>query len=406
MQPIPHRLRPVKRAIEASAKRRLLAIAVGVAVVGVTTIVFGRQLVGSDDAATPKTSAAAKPEAPTGVTVSLVSPLSMPFARSIAATGTVMARDELIIGSDASGVRLTEVPVEVGAQVQRGQLLARGDDALLRAELAQRDASLHQAQAELAQARDYLDRAERVVDAGVYSAEVLQTRRHNAAASQAKVDLAQAQRRELEVRIAQTRVLAPSAGVISKKMATVGQVVQPGSELFRMIKDGQLEWMAELPAHSMTQVQPGASVRVRLDGGEPIDATVRLIAPTLDASTRNGLVHVALPKATTIKAGTHANGEILIQQVRGIALPEAAVVTRDGYPFVYVVSADQVAHIKRIETGMRLRGLVEVTSGLVTDDKVVGIGAGFVKDGERVRVAKQPASEQLAQGAQPQGAQQ
>jgi RND family efflux transporter MFP subunit len=329
--------------------------------------------------------------------VSLVSPQSMPFARSIAATGTVMARDELIIGSDASGVRLTEVLVEVGTVVQRGQLLARGDDALLRAELAQRDASLRQAQAELAQAKDYLDRAERVVDAGVYSAEVLQTRRHNAVAAQAKVDLAQAQRRELEVRIAQTRVLAPSAGVISKKLATVGQVVQPGSELFRMIKDGQLEWMAELPAHSMTQIQPGASVRVRLDGGEPIDATVRLIAPTLDAGTRNGLVHVALPKGAGIKAGTHANGEILVKQVRGIALPEGAVLTRDGYPFVYVVSADNVARMKRVETGMRLRGLVEVTSGLTAEDQVVGIGAGFVKDGERVRVATQGTAQQVAQ---------
>jgi len=399
MQPIPHRLRPVKRAIEATAKRRLLAVAAGVAVVGVTTLVFGKQFVGHDVAA-PKTSAAVKPEAATGVTVGLVSPLSMPFARSIPATGTVMARDELIIGSDASGVRLTEVLVEVGTPVHRGQLLARADDALLRAELAQRDASLRQAQAELGQAKDYLERAERVVDAGVYSAEVLQTRRHNAAAAQAKVDLAQAQRRELEVRIAQTRVSAPSDGVVSKKLATVGQVVQPGSELFRLIKDGQLEWMAELPAHSMTRVQPGASVRVRLDGGEPIDGTVRLIAPTLDTATRNGLVHVALPKGAAVKAGTHANGEILIQQVRGIALPEAAVLTRDGYPFVYVVSADQVAHMKRIETGIRMRGLVEVTSGLAPEDKVVGIGAGFVKDGERVHIAAQPASQQVAQGPQ------
>jgi len=395
MQPIPHRLLPVKRAIQATTTRRLVAAAVGLAVIGVTTMVFGRQIAGSEADAAPQATPSVQADT-TGVTVGLVAPLSMPFARSIAATGTVMARDELIIGSDASGVRLTDVLVEVGAQVQRGQLLARADDALLRAELAQREAAVRQAQAELAQAQDYLERAERVVDAGVYSAEVLQTRRHNAMATQAKLELAQAQRRELEVRIAQTRVLAPSAGVISKKLATVGQVVQPGSELFRLIKDGQLEWMAELPAHSMTQVQPGASVRVRLDGTAPIDATVRLVAPTLDANTRNGLVHVALPRSAAMKAGTHANGEILIQQVQGIALPEAAVLTRDGYPFVFVVSADHVAHMKRIETGMRLRGLVEVTAGLAPSDQVVGIGAGFVKDGERVRIASTPAP-QVAQ---------
>jgi len=394
MQPIPFRLRAVKRAIEATTERRLIAAAVGLAVVVTATLVFGKPAPEGSDATSKATPAISRDSA--GITVSLVTPLATQFARSIPATGTVAPRDELIIGSDATGVRLTEVLVEVGAVVQRGQLLARGDDALLRAELAQRDASVRQAQAELLQAQDNLERAERVKDSGVYSAEALQTRRHNAMAVQAKLELAMAQRRELEVRIAQTRVLAPSAGVVSKKLATVGQVVQPGSELFRLIKDGQLEWMAELPAHSMTQVQPGASVRVRLDGAEAIDATVRLVAPTLDANTRNGVVYVALPRGTAIKAGTHANGEILIQQVRAIALPEAAVLTRDGYPFVYVVSGDGTARMKRIETGARLRGLVEVTSGLDMVDQVVGTGAGFVKDGERVRVAPQ----QMAQGAQ------
>ena len=396
MQPIPFRLQRVADAIRATLDRRLIAAAVGLVALGTATLVVSSQDSGKarSDAATRTVAAAAQS---TGVTVSLVSPTPMPFARSIPATGTVMARDELIIGSDAAGVRLTEVLVDVGAVVQRGQLLARGDDALLRAELAQREASVRQAQAELLQAQDYLERAERVKDSGVYSAEALQTRRHNAMAVQAKLELAQAHKRELDVRIAQTRVLAPAAGVVSKKLATVGQVVQPGSELFRLIRDGQLEWMAELPAHSMTQVQPGASVRVRLDGAPAIDGTVRLVAPTLDAGTRNGLVYVALPRDSAIKAGTHANGEILIQQVRGIALPEAAVLTRDGYPFVYVVTGDHVARMKRIETGTRLRGLVEVTSGLDASDQVVGIGAGFVKDGERVRIAPHAAAQQLAQ---------
>lgn len=392
MQQLPLRLHPVVHAIHSSLGRRVLAAAVGLTALGFATLVLS-----SPDSAKSKadaTAATANAASKTaGVTVSLIAPTGTAFARSLPATGTVAARDELVIGSDAAGVRLTEVLVEVGAVVQRGQLLARGDDSLLRAELAQRDAGIRQAQAELAQAVDNLDRAERVKDSGVYSAEQLQTRRHNALAAQAKVELAQAQRRELEVRIAQTRVFAPSAGVVSKKSATVGAVMQPGNELFRLIKDGQLEWLAELPAHAMAQVQPGASAKVRLDGGEPVDATVRLVAPTLDAATRNGLVYVALPKNAAIKAGTHAKGEIVVALARGIALPEAAVITRDGYPYVFVVGADSVARMKRIDTGARLRGMVEVTSGLTANDSVVGIGAGFVKDGETVRVAPSQAKD-------------
>ena len=55
----------------------------------------------------------------------------------------------------------------------------------------------------------------------------------------------------------------------------------------------------------MARIQPGASAKVRLDGGEPVDATVRLVAPTLDAVTRNGLVHVALPKGSKLQFITH-----------------------------------------------------------------------------------------------------
>src|SRR5262245_62903276 len=98
MQPIPHRLLPVKRAIQATSTRRLVAAAVGLTVIGVTTLVFGRQIVGAESDATPKAAPTTQADAATGVTVGLVSPLSMPFARSIAATGTVRARDELIIG--------------------------------------------------------------------------------------------------------------------------------------------------------------------------------------------------------------------------------------------------------------------------------------------------------------------
>ena len=321
------------------------------------------------------------------MTVGVVSPSETRFDRAIAATGTVTPRDELIIGSDASGVRLTEVLVEIGSVVEKGQLLARADDAQLRAQLAQQDALVKQAQVELAQAQANFERAERLKDSGVYSTETAETRKTSALAAKAKLDLALAQRRELEVKIGYTRVTAPSAGVISKKSATVGAVVQPGVEMFRLIRDGQLEWLAELPNHSISRVQPGSPVRLALDDGRTIEAKVRMLAPTIDTNTRNGLVHVALPKGTPLKAGSHARGEILVDNARALAIPESSVLTRDGYPFVYVVGADEVARIAKIQTGARQRGLVEVTTGLAPDARVVGTGAGFVKDGDLVRVA-------------------
>ena len=323
------------------------------------------------------------------VTVELVAPVPSQFTRSIAATGTVAARDELVIGSDATGVRLLEVLVDVGSAVTKGQLLARGDDATLRAQLAQMEAQIRQAQAELTQAESNVERSERIRDSGVYSVETLQTRQTSAMSARAKLELAVAQKRELEIRIAQTRVVAPANGVIARKTATVGAVVQPGTELFRLIRDGEIEWLAELPSHSITRVQAGVAVRVQLDDGSALDAKVRQVAPTMDAATRNGLVYVTLPRGAALRPGAHARGEILLASSEALSLPETAIMTRDGYPFVYLVGADGVARLKRIDTGARQRGMVEV-SGLGADARVISTGAGFVKDGELVRLASEP----------------
>lgn len=312
------------------------------------------------------------------------------LARTVAASGGIAARDELVVGSDASGVRLAEVKVEIGSIVRRGQLLARGDDAQLQAQLAQQEAQIRQARAELAQAQANQMRAEQVQDTGLYSEEVVQTRRTATEAAAARLELAQAQRRELEVHVARTRVLAPADGVITRRSATVGSVMQPGTELFRLIRDQQLEWLAELPAHALVQVQPGAPARLTLPDGRSVEGRVRLVAPTLDGRTRNGLVHVALPAGAPLKAGGHADGEITVGRARVQTLPEAVVFQRDGQPHVYRVGPDAVARLTRVQTGTRHQGRVEITGGLPEGARVVATGTGFVKDGERVDALSEP----------------
>lgn len=329
--------------------------------------------------------------APTvALSVSVTMPLQQPLARTVAASGSVVARDELIVGSDAAGVRLVQVLVEAGSVVRRGQLLARGDDAQLQAQLAQADAQQRQAEAELAQARANLQRAEDVQDAGVFSDEAVLARRTAVATLAARRDLVQAQRRELEVKLAQTQVRAPADGVVSRSTATTGAVMQPGLELFRIIREGQLEWQAELPAAALARVQPGATARLVLPDGRRLEAPVRLVAPTLDARTRNGLVHVLLPRDAALRAGAHASGEIVLGSAPAWTVPESSVIQRDGRPHVWQLDADDVAHLVPIETGARHGGRVEVIGGLQPGRRIVDTGAGFVKDGERVRVAAAP----------------
>jgi HlyD family secretion protein len=245
-------------------------------------------------------------------------------------------------------------------------------------------AQLKQAQAESAQAAANLERAERLTD--FFSVETVQTRRTAAATAAAKVELADAQLGELRVKVAQTRVTAPADGVIAKRSATVGAVVQPGNELFRLIRDGELEWRAELPSHSLAQIEKGALARIELDNGDSVHSTVRLVAPTMDSATRNGLVYVALARNPSLKAGSHARGEILIAQAEALSVAEAALVVRDGNAFVYTVDASAVAKLTPVVTGTRQHGRVEIRAGLRAEDRLIGKGAGFVKDGDLVRI--------------------
>jgi RND family efflux transporter MFP subunit len=356
-------------------KKSILAISIGaiVATAGAFALYSG------------KPSAAQKPAAPVAsVTVGVTTPEITTFSRVVAATGTVSARDELVIGSDASGVRLFEVLVDVGSVVRKGQLLARADDSQLRAQHAQQAAMVKQAQAENEQAQANRERAERLTD--FFSVEIVQTRRTSAATAAAKVDLAIAQLAELEVKIAQTRVFAPADGIISRKSATVGAVVQPGSELFRMIRAGELEWRAELPSHSLALIQAGAVARIVLDNGDSLHSTVRLVAPTMDSATRNGQVFVSLPKNISLKAGGYARGEILIEQAESLSVAESSIVTRDGNSFVFTVSEKSIAQLTPVVPGARQRGRVEIRAGLRVQDRIVGTGAGFVKDGDLVRI--------------------
>jgi multidrug efflux pump subunit AcrA (membrane-fusion protein) len=125
---------------------------------------------------------------------------------------------------------------------------------------------------------------------------------------------------------------------------------------------------------------------LRLPSGETIAGTVRALAPTLDASTRFGLVYVDLPVDGPARAGMFGRGSIRLGMRDALTLPEAAVILRDGNSYVYRIGeGDRVAQVK-VETGRRADGRVEILSGLDPDARVVERGGAFLHDGDLVRV--------------------
>lgn len=304
----------------------------------------------------------------------------------VRANGNITAWQEAVVGTEIGGLRLTELLVDVGDRVHKGQLLARLQQQSVAAELAHSQATLAEAVAALAEATANAQRARRVKGKGTMSEQ--QTANYLTAelTARARVDALRARVHSDEIRLAQTQVVAPDAGTISSRTATLGSVVQTGDELFRLIRGDRLEWRAELPAAELAMIAPGMPVTLTSSGNQTLTGKVRRIAPTLDAQSRNGLVYVDLSPNTQARAGMYARGEIILGQQAMQTLPQSALLLRDGFHYLFVLEKDQSLRQIKVTPGRRQGNEVAVLSGVDSDWQIVDSGVGFLNDGDRVKV--------------------
>ncbi|MFI5443802.1 efflux RND transporter periplasmic adaptor subunit [Polaromonas sp. UC242_47] len=323
----------------------------------------------------------------------------------LSANGNVMAWQEAIIGSESNGLRLTQVLVNVGDTVQAGQLLARFSSDSVQADVAQARASLVEAQATAQDSAANAARARTLQNSGALSTQ--QINQYNTAeqTAQARVAAAQAVLDAQQVRGSHTQVLAPDNGIISARSATVGAVVGAGTELFRLIRGGRLEWRAEVTSSELGRISTGTTATVVAASGAELQGRVRMIAPTVDPQTRTALVYVDLPsslgKNMPAKAGMFARGEFDLGSSRALTVPQPAVVVRDGFNYVFQLSPDQRVSQLKVQTGRLAGDRVEITSGLPTDARIVVKGAGFLNDGDLVRVVEDIEPKQAPAPASP-----
>jgi RND family efflux transporter MFP subunit len=202
----------------------------------------------------------------------------------------------------------------------------------------------------------------------------------------ARLEAAQAGERVQQLRQAQTRVLASDAGVISARSATVGAVLPAGQELFRLIRRGRLEWRAEVAAADLARLRPGQAAHVTPAGGQTISGTLRMVAPTVETETRNGLAYVDLPPDATARAGMFARGELDIGKDLAMTLPQSAVLLRDGFTYVMRIGPGSRAMETKVTAGRRVGDRIEITGGIEASAQVVASGGAFLGDGDLVRV--------------------
>jgi RND family efflux transporter MFP subunit len=329
-------------------------------------------------------------KASTALTVTAAQVQNGTVPRTLMITGSLAAFDELPIGTETEGLAISEVLVDIGDHVKQGQLLARFNNTVLRAQLQQAQAALNEAEANAVEARANAKRADELVKSGWMSGQDHDNRRAVAATMEARVGVAQANLALAEAKLRQSEIHAPADGTISLRNARVGAVISAGGDpLFRMIRDDRIELVAELPEADLAQIKVGQTVNLSVDGaanGLSALGTVRVIEPTVDVKTRISRVRIDVGKGSGLRPGMYVTGKVALAQTTAPVVPEKAVIYMDGKPTLVTVDGDGKASLHPVTLGPRGTGTVAVLAGVAAGDTVVVRGAGYLKEGDHVSV--------------------
>lgn len=365
----------------------------------VLALIFAWAILSNGKSKKTEQSAANTPKA--ALTVNTVKLSHATLDATVAANGNIAAWQEAVIGAEVNGLMLTEVLVNVGDHVNRGQVLAKFSVSTINADIAQAAANLAEAKASALEATGNANRARSIKETGALSAQQVEQYISAESSAKAHVEAAEAALNLQKVKLSQTTVNAPDSGIISSRTATVGAVASPGLELFKLVRQGRLEWRAEMTSADVSKIKIGMTAQLTLPDGNQLKGKVRAIAPNIDSQTRNAIVYVDLPNSSA-KAGMYARGQFVLANTTALVLPATAVVIRDGFSYVMQVAHSNDTHSKdihnnekspsyyvkqiKIETGRRSGDVVEILNLEDTGASYVASGGAFLADGDIVRV--------------------
>lgn len=332
--------------------------------------------------------------------VSVVTSAPYGFNAGQDVAGLLAARNDISIGTAVTGQRIVEVFVDVGDTVAAGELLARLESKTLAAQIEQTEAAVARARATLAEAEaaeieasENLRRAEGLSGSSV-SKEQLGQRRAAAAMAQAKIEGAraelagaQAQLTQHRIELERTEILSPKPGVITQRHARIGAMPDSTEPLFRLLQDGELEFLAEAPERVLPSLQTGQSVAIAVNGvSRAIQGTIRVVEPAVNTQSRLGIVRIAVPPAADLRAGAFARGKVDLGERRFlVSVPEAALrLRREGAAQLVVVDGENRVARRAVRVGQAQNGVVEILEGLSAGERVVESASAFLRDGDEI----------------------
>ena len=317
------------------------------------------------------------------------------------APGSIQAVSQATVRAKLSA-EVRRVLVREGERVAAGQVVAEFDTATLRAQAAERAATLESARAQLAQSERTRESNAQLVKQNFVSQNAFDSADAGYRAQRATADAAAAQLAQTQVLLSDAVVRAPIAGFVARRHVQPGEKVAFDAPLFAIVDLARLEVQTQVPVSDVAQVTPGAHAEVDVEGmpGRVFVGRVERINPSTEPGTRSIHVFVALDNAEAVlKSGMFARVRMRVGTADAVpALPLAAVQVDAGQAFVWAIADGKLAR-RPIEVGRRdeRAQLVEVKSGIGPGVAVLASKFDNLRDGrEAVVLGGDTAGERIA----------
>lgn len=282
--------------------------------------------------------------------------------------GTVRSRQRALVEAKVSG-RVLEYSATPGTAVKAGQQLARLDVQEIQAKVDQARAQLDQAQ------RDF-ERQKQLIASNA-------TTRQDFDAAETRVKIGAGALSEAETMLGYARVTAPFDGVVTRKLADVGDLAMPGKPLLEIEAPTSLRFEADLPEAILDRVKLGDRMAVRLT--QVVEGIVSEISPVADPVSRTFMVKLDLPPSEGLRTGQFGRVSVPVGETRLLLVPKDAIVQRGQMEIVFVVQAGK-AVLRLVKTGKVLEGRVEVLSGIEEGEQVIVSDIARLTDGQPVTI--------------------
>ncbi|HEY3911348.1 MAG TPA: efflux RND transporter periplasmic adaptor subunit [Stellaceae bacterium] len=314
-------------------------------------------------------------------------------AETLSLTGEIQPRYQADIGFRVGGKILAR-PVDVGTQVNKGDLLARLDPQQYRQDLTVVKSEVAAADAEVARSRAQQARQAALLKNGhtteVKYDEAVKTFK----TAQAQADAARAREVQASDNLGYADLKADHDGVVTAVGADAGQVVGAGQMVVRLAQPGEREAVFHV-AETALKLSKNPTVEVELVSDHAIKTTgtVRYVSPQADPATRTYAVRVALDNPPPqMRLGANVVGSVTTNQARSITIPGSALFDKNAKPAVWVVEPGGAVQLRPIAVERYQGDAVVVGSGLAKGDIVVTAGVQMLVPGEKVRLLQASAA--------------